>query len=122
MDVGEVFVDRVQGVWVFTLVGEHDISIQPSLQQRLERTFDAGSNVIVDLSQIEFMDSSVLLGLAYGSQRVAEAPEHTLAIVAPADGIARRLLTLTGIDKDVPVWGTRTEALAHVRPPTDPCR
>ena len=114
-----MFVDRVQGVWVFTLIGEHDISIQPSLQQRLEQIFDAGSNVIVDLSQIEFMDSTVLLGLAYGRQRVIDAPEHTLAIVAPPDGVARRLLTLTGIDEGIPMWDTRTEALAHITPPAD---
>lgn len=112
-----MFVDRVQGVWVFTLVGEHDISIQPSLQQRLEEVFDAGSNVIVDLSQIEFMDSTVLLGLAYGRQRVAQAPEHTLAIVAPPGGVARRLLTMTGIDKDIPIWDARTEALAYITTP-----
>lgn len=112
MDVGEVLVDRVDGVWVFTLVGEHDMTIQPSLQQRLERAFDGGSTVMVDLSQIEFMDSTVLLGLAYGRQRAAEASEHRLAIVAPPGGIARRLLTLSGMDEGV--WDTRTEALAQI--------
>ena len=49
MDVGEVIVDRVEGAWVLTLRGEHDLSTNPSLRDELERAFDRGSTVIVDL-------------------------------------------------------------------------
>ena len=79
MSVGEVIVERVQGVWVFTLRGEHDISIEPTFQRRLEQAFDAGSTVIVDLSEVEFMDSSVLRTLAYGAEQAARHYGHRQA-------------------------------------------
>ena len=112
MSVGEVVVERVQGVWVFTLRGEHDISIEPTFQRRLEHAFDSGSTVIVDLSEVEFMDSSVLRALAYGAEQAAHHPEHHIGIVAPPEGQARRLLAMTGIDKHVSISDTRADALA----------
>ena len=112
MSVGEVIVERVRGAWVFTLRGEHDISIEPTLQQRLEHAFDAGSTVIVDLSEVEFMDSSVLRALAYGGAQAARHPQHHIGIVAPPDSQPRRLLAITGIDKHVSISNTRDDALA----------
>ena len=38
MDGGEVMVDRVDGAWLLTLRGEHDLSTTPSLRDELERT------------------------------------------------------------------------------------
>jgi anti-anti-sigma factor len=116
MSVGEVVVERVRGAWVFTLRGEHDISSEPSLQRRLEHAFDAGSTVIVDLSEVEFMDSSVLRALAYGGAQAARHPQHHIGIVAPPDSQPRRLLALTGIDKHVSISNTRDDALAAPSP------
>ena len=112
MSVGEVIVERVQDVWVFTLRGEHDISSEPSFERRLEDAFDAGSTVIVDLSEVEFMDSSVLRALAYGAAQAARHPQHHIGIVAPPDSQARRLLAVTGIDKHASIANTRADALA----------
>lgn len=114
MDVGEVVVEQVQGVWVFTLRGEHDISVEPSLQQEVERAFDAGSTVIVDLSEVAFMDSSVLRALAYGSKRASEHADDRIRIVAPPDSHPRRLLAMTGLDAHVPISDTRAEALTAI--------
>ena len=116
MSVGEVIVERVQGVWVFTLRGEHDISIEPTFQRRLVQAFDAGSTVIVDLSEVEFMDSSVLRTLAYGAEQAARHPQHDIGIVAPPDSHARRLLAITGIDKHISISNTRADALAAPSP------
>ena len=112
MSVGEVIVEHVQDVWVFTLRGEHDISSAPRFERRLEDAFDAGSTVIVDLSEVEFMDSSVLRALAYGAAQAARNPQHHIGIVAPPDSQARRLLAVTGIDKHVSISNTRADALA----------
>jgi anti-anti-sigma factor len=112
MSVGEVVVERVQGVWVFTLRGEHDVSSEPPFQRQLEHAFDSGSTVVVDLSEVEFMDSSVLRALAYGGAQAARHPQHHIGIVAPPDSQARRLLAITGIDKHVSIWNTRDDALA----------
>ena len=65
--------------------------------QRLERAFDAGSTVVVDLTEVEFMDSSVLRALAYGAQQAEQHAEHAIRIVARRDSFPRRLLALTGL-------------------------
>ena len=114
MAVGQVIVEQVRGVWVLSLVGEHDLSVEPSLMQRLERAFAAGSTVVVDLTEVEFMDSSVLRALAYGAEQAEEHPQHSIRIVAPRDGFPRRLLALTGVDKRVSISDTRAVALAAV--------
>ena len=115
--VGQVIVEQVRGVWVLSLVGEHDPSVEPSLMQRLERAFAAGSTVVVDLTEVEFMDSSVLRALAYGAEQAEQHPEHAIRIVAPRDGFPRRLLALTGVDKRVSISETRAVALAAVDQP-----
>jgi anti-anti-sigma factor len=73
--------------------------------------------VIVDLTQVEFMDSSVLRALAYGAQQSEQHVEHSIRIVAPREGFPRRLLALTGVDKRVSISETRAVALAAVGQP-----
>jgi anti-sigma B factor antagonist len=114
MTVGEVVVEQDQGAWVVTLRGEHDLSTEPSLGDALKQAFGGGSKVVVDLSQAEFIDSTVLRALAYGQQEAEEHAEHEIAIVAPSGAFARRLLQLTGIDNLIRVFETRADALAAI--------
>jgi len=114
MAVGEVMVEQNQGAWLVTLLGEHDISTKPSLRDALERVFDLGSKVVVDLSQVEFIDSGVLAALAYGHQRTAEHAEHLIAVVAPSGAFARHLLELTRMDRMIRVYESRSDAAAAI--------
>lgn len=86
MDEGEVIVDRVDGAWVLTLRGEHDLSTKPSLREELEWALARGSTVIVDLSQVTFIDSTVLRGLIFGHDAAVKHNEHTVVVVAPRRG------------------------------------
>jgi anti-anti-sigma factor len=114
MTVGEVVVERDQDAWVVTLRGEHDLSTDPSLKDALREAFGGGSKVVVDLSEVEFMDSTVLRALAYGRKEAVEHAEHELVIVAPSGSFASRVLGLTGIDAVIRVYETRTDALAAI--------
>ena len=107
-------VERDQGAWVLTLHGEHDMSTDPSLGDALRQAFGGGSKVVVDLSHVEFIDSSVLRALAYGRKEAVEHAEHEIAVVAPNGGLASRLLRLTGIDRMIPVYETRADAVAAI--------
>jgi len=84
MAVGEVVVEREQDAWVVTLRGEHDVSTNPSLADALRDAFGRGSKVVVDFSEVEFIDSTVLRALAYGRKEAVEHPEHELVIGRPA--------------------------------------
>jgi anti-sigma B factor antagonist len=112
MDVGEVVVGHDRDVWVLTLRGEHDLATTPNLRDELERALDRGSRIVVDLSEVDFIDSTVLSSLAHGYERVQNSDPPTLAVVCPEGGFAYRLLALVGLDKTVPNYRDRDGAIA----------
>src|SRR5207248_11353597 len=102
-----------RGDWLTIPRGEHGHATESHLEAELERALDAGSSVVVDLSEIEFMDSSVVHALVSGYQRAQADPEHRIALVVPLDGVARHVVSLTGIDQ-IPTYLSRAGALAAV--------
>ena len=66
--------------------------------------------LIVDLSEVPFMDSAGLGALIGGIRRVREA-EGDVAVVSTTAGL-NRLLHTTGFDRIVPVTESLEEALA----------
>jgi anti-anti-sigma factor len=116
-ECGEILLERDAGAWVFRLRGEVDVSVKPTLTERLAEPFEAGggSAVVVDLSEAAFVDSTVLKGLVYGMEKTAQC-ERPFAIVAPLDGMPRRLLALTALEVTAPIFLTRRDALAAVAP------
>ena len=91
--------------------------------QRHDRTNGLAANrsLARDFTDVKFTDSTVLHALTYGQTRIAENDEDTLAIIAPTGGIARRLLTLTGLQEQTPQTRhapTRSPSPDRVSPPT----
>jgi len=81
---------------VVAAVGELDLRTSPELEERLNRAFDAGAElVILDLRQIEFMDSTGLRVLLSAHQRAHDSGRR-FALVRGADQV-ERVLTLTGV-------------------------
>ena len=81
---------------VVAVSGELDLRTSPQLEERLIRAFDAGAElVILDLRQIEFMDSTGLRVLLSAHQRARETGRR-FALVRGADQV-ERVLTLTGV-------------------------
>jgi anti-sigma B factor antagonist len=82
--------------WVLAVTGELDLRTSPELEERLARVWSAGAElVILDLRQIEFMDSTGLRVLLGAHQRAQESGRR-FALVRGADQVDR-VLTLTGV-------------------------
>jgi anti-anti-sigma factor len=111
---GTVETTRQEGAWVLTPRGEHDISTSPSLGEELERAFTTAAKVVVDLSEVEFLDSITLRGLTHAQTLAEQHQGHEIVLVVPLHGFARRIVMLTGIDEVVPTYLTRRGALASV--------
>ena len=91
-----VEVEEQGGATVLAVTGELDLRTSPALEERLSRAFDAGAElVILDLRQIEFMDSTGLRVLLTAHQRAHETGRR-FALVKGADQV-ERVLTLTGV-------------------------
>ena len=91
-----VDVTTENGAPVLSVRGELDLASSPALEEQVERAVaDAPSTVIIDLRELEFMDSTGLSVLIRAHQRAQEAG-HRLAIVNGSRQV-RRLLSLTGV-------------------------
>lgn len=81
---------------ILTVSGELDLRTSPELEERLNGAFGAGIElVILDLRQIDFMDSTGLRVLLAAHQRAHETGRR-FALVRGADQV-ERVLTLTGV-------------------------
>lgn len=84
------------GAAVVAVSGELDLRTSPELEAQLIRAFEAGAElVILDLRQIEFMDSTGLRVVLSAHQRAHETGRR-FALVPGADQV-ERVLTLTGV-------------------------
>jgi anti-sigma B factor antagonist len=81
---------------VVTLAGELDMAATFRIEPELERlTRDTGVRaLVVDMSGVEFMDSTVL-GLLLATQQRLRSEGTTFLLANPSDGV-RRILKLTG--------------------------
>jgi anti-anti-sigma factor len=111
---GSIFVECRFGIWVLSLRGEHDISTEPSLSEQLGRVTAVGGPVIIDLSDADFIDSSILRVLANAA--VERSAGLQVAVVIPPDRDAMRILRVTGIAELLERYETCEAAMASFAP------
>ena len=81
---------------VIGVSGELDLASSPTLQEELETGAASRAEVvIVDLRQLEFMDSTGLSVLVRAHQRATERGQRFAVVRGPQQ--VQRLLTLTGV-------------------------
>ncbi|OAN52323.1 anti-anti-sigma factor [Paramagnetospirillum marisnigri] len=98
------------GATVVTLAGEVDLSHSPTLRKALmELMFEKKPVVVVDLSAVEYIDSSGVAGLveAYQSAR----KNATRFVLAAVSDPVRRVLQLARLDKVFAMADTVESAL-----------
>jgi anti-sigma B factor antagonist len=89
------------GVRIVHVTGELDLATAPQLQHVLDdRSAEAGA-VVVDLSAVEFVDSSGLRLLVVELRR-CESEGRRFAVV-PGAGEARRVIELSGLATHLPL-------------------
>lgn len=105
-----------EGVAVVSPAGELDAYTAPDVRAALVDVVEGGAEVVVcDLSAVTFLDSSGLGTLIGALKRLRERGGELL-VVQPVPS-ARRIFALTSLDRVLPLFETREEALASVRQP-----
>jgi anti-sigma B factor antagonist len=112
-DTLAVQVRHQPGYSIITVAGEVDIVTAPRLRERLAALAGAGRPVIADLDQVSFIDAAGLRVLATAARQAA-ASGGSLHVVS-AQYLVRRLFTITGLDRQIPLARTWAEALAALR-------
>ena len=111
MDDALVVQVRLQGgCTVITVAGEVDIATAPRLGHHLAALAGSGRPVIADLDQVSFIDAAGLRVLA-AAARQAAAAGGSLHVVSGRYQV-RRVFTLTGLDRQIPLARTLAGALA----------
>lgn len=99
------------GINVIKLSGRLEAFTVVGLREKQEELLTNGAaNFVVDLSDLTFMDSAGLSALVSLLKR-ARQNGGDVALVAPSDADAYRILTLTRFDKVFKITDTTDEAL-----------
>jgi anti-anti-sigma factor len=94
--------DRRDGRLTLHLRGEVDLSNVEWLERQLDVAVSGCDHVVIDLSEIEYIDSQGLRLMKQLSDRLS-GESTTLQLIAPPGKFARGVLELTLLDKDVEV-------------------
>ncbi len=103
--------DPVEGALLVTASGELDVAAAPRLATVLSiATAGAEPCVVLDLTDVDFIDSTALGAIMHGATE-AEATGKQMLVVA-LDGPVRRLLEITNLTGRFRVYQSREDALA----------
>ncbi|MEN6372797.1 MAG: STAS domain-containing protein [Armatimonadota bacterium] len=97
------------GVPVIKLTGEVDVYTAPQLKQQMIGMLEAGANqILIDLTEVEYFDSTALGVLIGGLKRMRER-DGNLSLICPNPRI-RRVFEITGLDKIFDIYNSADEA------------
>lgn len=106
---GHYSLDEYTVVWAH---GEIDVATAPALMHELAVALRAQQcRVIVDLTQVTFMDASGLDALAIARRR-ADVRDGEVRLVG-ACGIVRKVLHITGLEQIFPIHSTIEESIGR---------
>ncbi|MGI8506799.1 MAG: STAS domain-containing protein [Solirubrobacteraceae bacterium] len=111
MDIGFTTEVRSEGRAAIIVVrGELDLASSPELEEQLERVWDSGTElVVIDLRELEFMDSTGLSVIVRAHQRLTEEG-RVLSLVKGSQQV-QRLFDVTGVAERLQLVDTPEEVL-----------
>jgi anti-sigma B factor antagonist len=104
-------VEKRDGFSIVGVTGEVDVFTAPKLREQLIDLVDQGEHqIIVDLEDVDFLDSTGLGVLVAGLKR-AKTHDGTLSIICTKEKILK-IFRVTGLTKVFPIHETREAALS----------
>lgn len=107
---GRIAIERLAGVGVVSLIGEHDLASAAELSATLSALLGERAGLVVDLSKTQFLDSSVLHAIVRAASAAEERQGRLVLQVATADTV-ERVLELSGLLEMIPRARERQEAI-----------
>ena len=108
----DIRTDRIDdSSYVISLSGEVDLYTAPEFkQQLLEVIGQGGKDIVVDLSDTTFIDSTTLGVLVGGVKRLRPAGGQLTLVCS--DRNITKIFEITGLDRVFSIYPTRDEAIA----------
>jgi anti-anti-sigma factor len=107
--------EQQNAVAVVPLVGQHDLTTADELRRSLAEAADRGQPAVVDLSDLIFLDSTIV-GVLLAARERSEEAGLGFALVIPGEGehVAYRVLGVTGLLGVFAIYPTVEAALASI--------
>ena len=93
---------------IVTLVGELDMAHASTVAETLDALADTERPLVVDLGDLTFIDSSGIHAI------LRPRPQQGIVVLVCPPGNIQRVLSVTRIDRVLPVYETLDQALAAV--------
>jgi len=106
-------IEATDEIVALDLEGEFDISAAPELTAYAERVLAAGKDLIVNLSDVTFIDSSIIHAL-FAAEGQARKAGRTFVLQFGTHAAVERVLEITGTDKALPNAPTREGAIGLI--------
>jgi anti-anti-sigma factor len=94
---------------VLEVLGDVDMATAPELEASIISVDDSVRRVIVDLTEVTFLDSSALNALVRSQRELAQR-DVVFRVVSPADQAIRRVFEITQLTGPLGVVDSRAEA------------
>jgi anti-anti-sigma factor len=102
-DLTQVKIEQRDDVVVARLTGELDISVAQTTGQKIADAVPSSAlGVVVDMSELDFMDSSGV-SMLFGLARQVGSHRQQLVVVAPTGRPVSRVLQIVEFDRAAPV-------------------
>lgn len=112
---GAIRVDSVtNGVTAVCLEGDFDLANAHLLRDQIRSVLATGENLIIDLSEATFIDSSVISALFDGA-RAVDGRNQTVVLQVATAPIVERALELVEIERVLRRAHSRTEAVQLIQ-------
>jgi anti-anti-sigma factor len=108
---GVTVIEPRQGAAVVELLGDHDLSTQPELNELLAGLIAGHELVVVDISEATFIDSTFIHGLWLANQAAASRAA-TFRVQLGTARIVDRVVEISHIGDLIEIVSTREAALA----------
>lgn len=106
---------REAGVCLIAVRGELDLASAPKLERELDAALAAADGpIVVDLAELEFIDSTGLCTLIAGQRRASDQL-RLFAVARGAGSFVARVFEVAGADRAFDLYDTRNAALDAVR-------
>jgi anti-sigma B factor antagonist len=114
-ELKEELLDRTvdRRIRVIAIIGELDMAAAPSFEQALLDSVNGNEPVILDLSQVSFMDSTAI-GAMLAVRRRAELRPSRFAVVCEAGSEIERTLHYMGLDSAFSIVQSRPQAATEL--------
>lgn len=97
---------------VVAVRGELDAHTAPRLTAVLNELWDGGvERAVIDLRQLEFIDSTGLSVLVTAKRRLSKSGNSLCIVIEPAQSAVLRIFSITGLDKVMPIHPTVQSAV-----------